>query len=573
MQLPARRHLVRALALAALLAGVAGLRVAAVHQTAFNWDELVLFDRVVRSAEDGRLRTGGHGGLSELALWRLVVGCSDEVATGRAARGVWLVLTLLYLAGIGTLLAQLLRGRTGRLHDAALGVALLGLLPVFLEWSIQVRTDHVALAAGVWGGVLLVASQRRRLLALAAGVCFGIGWCSSQKLAYVAALMALLELGRMALAREWRPRRDALRVALVMGGLWGTALLWQAWLGAHFSGLPGHAGTPGLSSHQVGRYLDIFDFYRNTIGYSQYAELLPTLVPHLALLVAMLAASAFGCRERAVDGRLLLGWAVLALGLVVGAFHAAAFAYFWMTLGLFVAVGLATALGPIRERLSAWRPGWVLPAGLLLWGALAIPAAIQQASMLRDSQGVQRQSLEFVRRNFAPDAAGFHPESGLFCGEPQRLGVWLSQGIYQTFGMERDEAAERRLMEAFRSEPVHYLVESFRLRQFPPDVRRFWATNYQPYRASVFVAGRRLAGARGDTSDFEVVVPGRYRWLPFSGREAVRIDDRVVDPGGTVELGPAPHTARFVEDVPGGVLVLALNDPPADAPRAFYKSY
>ena len=572
MQPPARRRLVRALVLAALLTGV-GLRVASIHQTAFNWDELVLFDRVVRSAEDGRLRAGGHGGLTEMVLWRLVVGCRDEIATGRAARGLWLGLTALYLAGIGTLLAQLLRGRPGRLHDAALGVALLGLLPVFLEWSIQVRTDHIALAAGVWGGVLLVASRRRHVLALAAGVCFGIGWCSSQKLAYVAVLMALLELGRMTLAREWRPRRDALRAGLVWGGLWGTALLWHAWLGAHFAALPGHAGTPGLAPQQVGRYLDIFDFYRNTIGYSQYADLLPTLVPHLSLLVALLAASAVGWKERALDGRLLLAWAVIALGLAVGIFHAAAFAYFWMTLGLFAAVGLATALGPIRERLSAWRPGWVLPAGLVLWGALAIPAAIQQASMLRDSQGVQQQSLEFVRRNFAPEAAGFHPESGLFCGEPQKLGVWLSQGIYQTFGMQRNEAAERRLLAAFRREPVHYLVESFRLRQFPPEVRRFWASNYQPYRASVFVAGRRLSGARGDARDFEVVVPGRYRWLPFRGQQAVRIDDHVVEPGGTLELGPATHTARFVEDVPGGVLVLALNDPPADAPRAFYKTY
>ena len=121
--------------------------------------------------------------------------------------------------------------------------------------------------------------------------------------------------------------------------------------------------------------------------------------------------------------------------------------------------------------------------------------------MLRDSQGVQRQSLEFVRRNFAPDAAGFHPKSGLFCGGTQKLGVWLSQGIYQTFGAERDEAAERRLMEAFRSEPVHYLVESFRLRQFPPDVRRFWASNYQPYRASVFVAGADLIQSTGRESD------------------------------------------------------------------------
>ena len=55
-----------------------------------------------------------------------------------------------------------------------------GLLPAFLEWSLQVRSDHIALVGATWGGVALLASRRRPALAVCAGLCFGIGWLSSQ---------------------------------------------------------------------------------------------------------------------------------------------------------------------------------------------------------------------------------------------------------------------------------------------------------------------------------------------------------------------------------------------------------
>jgi hypothetical protein len=125
----------------------------------------------------------------------------------------------------------------------------------------------------------------------------------------------------------------------------------------------------------------------------------------------------------------------------------------------------------------------------------------------------------------------------------------------------------------FRGEPIKFLVQSFRLNQFPLELRRFWSENYQPYRDSVFVAGRRLEGVRGATSRFEVIVPGRYRWLPLEAPHEVRIDDRMVTAGGIITLEPGTHSAGFVEDVRGGLLVLALSEPPGPAPLAFYKAY
>jgi hypothetical protein len=291
------------------------------------------------------------------------------------------------------------------------------------------------------------------------------------------------------------------------------------------------------------------------------------------LLALLAAASVTALRRRSQRGRIALAWAVLALGAAIGAFHAAAFAYFWLTLGLFPALALALALAPIRELLFARRAHWLRPASAALWLALALPAALHSLELLRDTQAVQRESLAFVRQNFAPDQAGFHPERGLFCGARQPFGSWMSFTIYEQFGGEQREANTRYLLGRFREEPLHYLVQSFRLNQFPPELRRFWIDNYQPYRASVFVAGRRLEGARGETRSFEIVVPGRYRWLPLGGPQAVQIDGERVEPGATLALGGAEHEASFLEDASRGLLVLALNEPPGPAPLAFYKFY
>jgi len=45
----------------------------------------------------------------------------------------------------------------------------------------------------------------------------------------------------------------------------------------------------------------------------------------------------------------------------------------------------------------------------------------------------------------------------------------------------------------FRGEPIKFLVQSFRLNQFPLELRRFWPRTTSLPR-SVFVAGRRLEG-------------------------------------------------------------------------------
>jgi hypothetical protein len=118
--------------------------------------------------------------------------------------------------------------------------------------------------------------------------------------------------------------------------------------------------------------------------------------------------------------------------------------------------------------------------------------------------------------------------------------------------------------------PIKFIVQSFRLNQFPVELRRFWAENYQPYHASVFVAGRRLAGHRGGELPFELIVPGRYRWIPRGGPHPLVVDGRILRAGEVVELEAGMHVARFPEDLSDGILVLAVDEPPGPAPLSFY---
>jgi hypothetical protein len=555
-------------ALGLAVAAFAALRLAAVYNVAGNWDEFGLFENTSITHETGVLNGGGRPGLAQLIVLPLVAGCDDEMEVLRSARLLWVFITIAFLVGVGVLAGQLQPDRNRRIADGLLAIGLLALVPAFLAWSIQVRTDQIALAGGVWGGVALLASVRRPVLALAAGALLGIGFLSSQKLLYVAALVALFALAQVAYGRRMRLRREALRAGLCALGFAACLLAVHQATTREISIAADHTI---LSTSVVRNGLSSFDLYRKTIGWSQYRAMLPTLVPHFVLLGALTAATLVAWRRRgSLRPALTLAWLILILGVAVGSFHAAAFSYFWMTLGLFPALAFAVARRPICDLLpDAGRIRGLAITGF--WLALAGPGILEMGVMLNDTQKVQRDSLDFVHSNFQVDVAGFHPESALFCrGEAQPLHHYFSADIYRKFGTPGSEPNRARLIQQFRNESIAFIVESFRLNQFPVEVRRFWAENYQPYRASVFVAGRRLEGRSGSSSAFELVVPGEYRWLPATGPQPIALDGQPLGAGETMRLASGEHVVDFPEDVPGGILVLALDEPPGLAPLAFY---
>jgi len=555
-------------ALGLAVAAFAALRIAAVYSVAGNWDEFGLFENASITHETGVLKGGGRPGLAQLVVLPLVADCDDEIEVLQRARLIWVFITLAYLIGVGVLVSQLQPERERRLADALLAVGLLAMVPAFLEWSIQVRTDQIALAGGVWGGIAVLASKRRPAFALAAGILLGVGFLASQKLIYVAALIGLIALAQVGFGRSIQLRREALRIGLCALGM---AACIAALYHAHPREIAVAPDHTVLSVSVVRNGLSSFDFYRKTIGWSQYRALLPTLIPHFILLAALAAATVVAWRRRApMQPELKLAWSILVLGAAVGSFHAAAFAYFWMTLGLFPALAFALARRPICDLVpDIGTTRRLVIAGF--WIALAGPGVLEMASMLNDTQKVQRDSFDFIDNNFQLSDAGFQPESALFCrGDAQPLQHYFSADIYRRFGTPGSEPNRARLIQQFRDESIAFIVESFRLNQFPLEVRRFWADNYQPYRASVFVAGRRLEGRGGSSRAFELVVSGAYRWLPIGAAQPIVLDGQRLGAGEVVHLASGDHVADFPEDVPGGILVLALEEPPGLAPLAFY---
>jgi len=551
------------------------VRVVAVYTAAGNWDEFVLLERASDTAASGVLRGGGRPGLATLMLIPLAADCDDEIATLRHARLLWTGITLALLAGLGCLLGQVCGDTRSRRGDVWLGVGLLALVPAFLEWSIQVRTDQPALAFGLWGGVALLASQRKPGLSAVAGLMFALAYLSSQKAVYVAALVAVLAAAQLWRGRDLRFRREALRLAACVGAFAGGILAFQIATTQALAVPQQTSVLESMTPSAVSQQMSEFSYYRNTIGFDQYLDILPTLVPHALLLAALVGATLVSVRTRRERSPgLWIAWALLGLGLGVGAFHASAFAYFWMTLGLFPAVALAVAADPIRRVFTAHRGGAARIVTAGLWLILAIQGVARMAELAIDTQSVQRESLRFLHRNFEAADSGFHPEHAPFCrGENDPIRLYFSQVIYRHFAGEQRGHHTRDLLADMRERPVKFVLQSFRLNQFPVEIRRFLAENYQPYRASVFVAGRQLGGRAGESSDFELVVAGRYRWLPLTGPTSIRIGPTTLAAGDMAEFDAGPHTAIFPEDVDGGMLVLAVADPPTLAPLAFYKSY
>jgi hypothetical protein len=313
---------------------------------------------------------------------------------------------------------------------------------------------------------------------------------------------------------------------------------------------------------------DVFAFYRETLGFAQYRAMLPELGPHGELLAA-LAFATWRLPERRRE--LAAAWAALALGLAIALFHAGAFFYFWMTLGVFPAVAFALGADAIRDALTPRVRGALFAA---VWVVLVAQAGAESANLLRDTQSVQVASVAFVHENFARTDAGFQPERALFCQrDPEPFPAYFSQLIAWRFSGERARENGEALLAAFHAKPVKFLVGSWRMGQFPRPIQRFWIENYQPYHGSVFVAGRRIAGAAGAEIGFEIVVPGRYRWEPRSAPASLGVDGVTLAPGGSIDLAAGPHRATLGADLEHGLLVLAVAPDYAPAGVPFYKGW
>lgn len=534
---------------------------------AVNWDETALVGRVLEFVQSGELRSGGRPGLTDLVLAPIFEGCRDTVSALRQGRVLWTGVTVALLAGLYQVTRRTIGSLSSPKTDALLAVLLLACIPIFLRWSVHVRTDQPAIAFALWGGVALLASRQRLRWAFLAGFLVATGTLFTQKAFYIAALVGLLAVIDLWVTPDRSERRWRAAVLRVLMGAAGAALV----LGAYRFLLPAFVKLPETVSLRGG--LNVFAYYRATVGFGTYIGMLPTLVPFW--IIGVFAIRAFFMGAGTPQARRALGGAgaVLVLGIAVGLFHAGAFPYFWMTLGVFPAVAAALAADAVRASmpdLRSLRAATLLIVGILLvqgfWGAVA---------RLKDNQAIQRDTLAFIDRNFPPDARGHQLRGELSCrDDPNPFPTIFMQHVFWNFqGETKDENIES-VMDEFRARPVTFLLDTPWLTRFPKTLVTFWRERFVPYSEAVWVHGRALEGGPGEPVEFEVLYPGPFRWIvadeAAAGATLVVDGTLVLNPGEEHRLEPGLHRLEVRGTTKRSRFVLSLPEPPTERNQSFF---
>lgn len=546
---------------------VVGAHLLAIGREAVNWDEFAIFWRAAALLRTGQLLGGGRPGVAEILLVPFVRGCTDSLAAVLRARWLWSAFTFAAAAAFYGILSRMRAGRSGRAAGALLGVGLWALVPAVMRWSIQVRTDQGMLAFGLAGGWALLASRQRRWLAFLAGCGFGLGFLFTQKLVYVVFLLLILvvadSLGRE--GADARAEAAPLLVRLALCAVGGSAVI-----ALYRYGLPAWVRLPSGPMLPVGGGLNAFEHYRSVFGFVAYRAMVPTLAAHLILAALLVARTLRAAVKDTWSRDLVLAWTILLAGAVVGSFHAGAFPYFWMTLGLFPAAALAVVWEEIVDAVPA-EARTVVIAGVV--AVLVVPAAVFAKRLLQDSQQVQRRSFEFIARNFAPESAGYQIEGALFCRpDPDPFPVLFREHLERNFTGSQARQNIDAFIARFRDHDVSFFVYSHMIPFFPKEIREFWGSHYVGYDGAVWVAGRAISAREGARTQFDAIVDGKYRWFASGGALAstVEIDGLELRSGEEVELAKGLHQVALRNGTAGGVIALGLADPPTATRGPFY---
>ena len=545
-----------------------GAHLVHVFTESVNWDEFALLARADRTLRFGEVVGDGRPGLVSIVLIAFVRECVDSVQTVVHARLLWAGITLLYLGAVYCLVRRWFvyagRADEGKVQGL-LAVVLLAFLPAFVTWSVQVRTDQAALAASVWGGVLLLSTSWRQ--AAGAGILFGIALLCTQKALYTIGLSALL-YATASVPRFW-PRASGTNreVRLIAGRLTLVAAAMVSVLVLYLVLVPNAVRL--ASSTEFSASYSTMDWYRETQGYRVYTVHASRLVVHWALFVLLVfwTLRTVLRRTQAEYLPITTSWLVLALGTAVAVVHGSRFPYFLMTAGLFPAIGLSlAAAGPLG---LSGRMRWPVTAALLV--LCASQSAQESIEMLGDTQHEQRETMQLIRDSGLRSRRGYSVEGALFCAaDPDPMPTMFSQQIWRRFKDSPQE--EDRFVEEFRNRPIAYLVDSYRLNQFPPIIRAFIDEHYVWYDHGLFVAGFPILPTRREFHA-DVVVAGRYRWKPSNPENAAAIEvgGSVLAPFESIHLGVGTYRVQSLAAASEGSLVLAeLPEPTGETPEGFY---
>lgn len=202
------------------------------------------------------------------------------------------------------------------------------------------------------------------------------------------------------------------------------------------------------------------------------------------------------------------------------------------------------------------------------WGTRPFEAGMDGALLEGDENGILRRLTIVGKQEAAPfprDMRGFHPEKALFHRhDPSPFGVFFYPHIRLIFFGADGSTNTENFIEEFRKRPVAFLVDSHRLRMFPPRVQQFWARHYVRYAEGVYVAGTMLKGDAGTKVGFEVLAPGEYKLiLPAKHPKArIDIDGTTVEPGSTLSLEAGVHRIELLDPIELALFTLNLPEPP-----------
>jgi hypothetical protein len=551
-----------------LVGVVAVLRVLAAATENVNWDEFALFQRAEILARTGILQGGGRPGLVNVLLAPVAAGCVDTVQALVQARHAWTLVVFGSVAAFALLLRAAIPPSPHRWIAVATAAALWTLSPDFLRYSVHVRTDQPAILFGLLGGLALAARPATRRWALAAGACFALGFLASQKLVYVAALAGLLALIARAQDPGFAWGRELQRAGIVALTFLAVVVAYRFVSTSVGAGAPALAPLPGIRR--------VFAYYREEVGFRHYHGM---VFRNLHVLYAAGIAAVFSAwriRRGGLRDPLLAGTlAVLVLGIFVVWFHAARFPYFYMVLGLFPATATGLAMAPLLDAVAS-RPS---RKGLLLlpiWVSMLLVGFHTAVELVRtDGQASQRAAMRFVAANFEASDRGFAPLGEFGCrGELDPFPARFFQNVYFQF-VEADGTEEvDRMIEAFRTRPVTFMLEPPGHHPYPFELSHFWETRYVRYHGQVRIPGRQLRAGPGWTDPFEVIVPGRYRWLPETGRsDILLVNGDPVAPGQAIELPGVGHVTLALPEGGIGIFALAVSDLPDPHDEPFFRAY
>jgi hypothetical protein len=257
----------------------------------------------------------------------------------------------------------------------------------------------------------------------------------------------------------------------------------------------------------------------------------------------------------------------LLLGVLVIMVHGSSFPYFIMTVGLFPALALAMPAGGPLARSGRW--SWALVALAIV--VSAAQSFRESTEMLQDTQREQRETLRIVYDSPLKNRRGYHVEGALLCmRDPEPMPTMFSPGIFvRFFGSPQAMQNRAGWVEEFRSRPIAYIVESYRLSQFPDEIRDFWTKHYIWYARSLYIAGYDVAGPR----EVDIIVPGRYRWDadPTSPAASLQLGNALLRPDEKIVLATGSLPAQAIGEGARGQLILAdLPRPTRDGAPFFY---